>query len=171
MLGKLLYIVGGLFIIAFLAFICFFAYVIYNDGDGGYANTPLEWVQAHHKKWRSWAYLKFNDWKKYYILAPNEWKLTWFAPKRVIRDKNGSWDEVYINFGFIGNIKYVFFKYDMKNRQKKEKFNKNSQDNLRYVLEVVQGDIDKIQKEAEEEINKAAETSKKVKENLDKQKL
>lgn len=164
MLGKLLYIAGGLFIIAFLAFICFFAYVIYNDGDGGYANTPLEWVQAHHKKCRSWAYLKFNDWKKYYILAPDEWELVWFAPKRTIRDKNGKWDMVYINFGFVGNIKYVFFKYDMKNRQKKEEFNKNSQDNLRYVLEAVQGDIKEIQKNAEEEINKAKEETDKIQE-------
>ena len=39
------------------------------------------------------------------------------------------------------------------------------------TLEAVQGDINKIQKKAEEEINKAAETTKKVKENLDKQKL
>lgn len=164
MLSKLLYIAGGLSIIAFLAFICFFAYIIYNDGDGGYANTPLEFVEAHHKKWRSWAHLKFNDWKKYYILAPDEWELTWFAPNRTIRDKNGVWDMVYINFGFIGNIKYVFFKYDMKNRRKKEEFNKNSQDSLRYILEAVQGDIDKIQKKAEEEINKAKEETNKIRE-------
>lgn len=164
MLSKLLYIGGGLAVIAFLAFICFFAYIIYNDGDGGYANTPLEFVEAHHKKWRSWAHLKFNDWKKYYILAPDEWELTWFAPKRTIRDKNGVWDMVYINFGFIGNIKYVFFKYDMKNRRKKEKFNKNSQDSLRYILEAVQGDIDKIQKKAEEEINKAKKETDKIRE-------
>ena len=135
MLSKLLYIAGGLFIIAFLAFICFFAYIIYNDGDGGYANTPLEFIEAHHKKWRSWAHLKFNDWKKYYI-----------------------------NFGFIGNIKYVFFKYDMKNRRKKEEFNKNSQDNLRYVLEAVQGDIEEIQKKAEAKINKAKEETDKIRE-------
>lgn len=164
MLSKLLYIAGGLSIIAFLAFICFFAYIIYNDGDDGYANTPLEFVEAHRKKWRSWAHLKFNDWKKYYILAPDEWELTWFAPKRTIRDKNGVWDMVYINFGFIGNIKYVFFKYDMKNRRKKEEFNKNSQDGLRYVLEAVQGDIEKIQKKAKEEINKAKEETDKIRE-------
>lgn len=162
MLGKLLYIVGGLFIIAFLAFICFFAYVIYNDGDGGYANTPLEWVQAHHKKWRNWAYLKFTDWKKYYILAPDEWRLTWFAPKRTIRDKKGLWDTVYINFGFIGNIRYVLFKHNMENKYKKNKATQSSQDNLRYVLEAVQGDIDKIQKKAEEEINKAKEETDKI---------
>ena len=164
MLGKLLYIAGGLFIIAFLAFICFFAYIIYNDGDGGYANTPLEFVEAHHKKWRSWAHLKFNDWKKYYILAPDEWELVWFAPKRTVRTKNEVWDTVYINFGFIGNIRYVFFKYNTNNKRKKSESIENAQDSLRYVLEAVQGDIEKIQKKAEEETDKAKKEIEKVRE-------
>ena len=164
MLGKLLYIAGGLFIIAFLVFICFFAYVLYKDEDSGYKNTPFEWVQAYHKDWRSWAHLKFNEWKKYYVLAPYEWELTWFAPKRTIRNKNGVWDMVYINFGLIGNIRYVFFKYNMKNRRKKNKTIQNSQDSLRYILEAVQGDIDKIQKKAEEEINKAKKETDKIRE-------
>ena len=71
---------------------------------------------------------------------------------------------VYINFGFIGNIKYVFYKYDMKNRRKKEEFNENSQNSLRYILEAVQEDIEKIQKEAEKEINKAKEETDKIRE-------
>ena len=52
----------------------------------------------------------------------------------------------------------------MKNRQKKEEFNENSQDSLRYILEAVQGDIDKIQKKAEKEINKAKEETDKIRE-------
>ena len=52
----------------------------------------------------------------------------------------------------------------MKNRRKKEEFNKNSQDNLKYVLEAVQGDIEEIQKKAEEEINKAKEETNKIQE-------
>ena len=52
----------------------------------------------------------------------------------------------------------------MKNRRKKEEFNKNSQDNLRYVLEAVQGDIEEIQKKAEAEINKAKEETDKIRE-------
>lgn len=163
MLTILLFI-SGFFFIALVVFVCHLAYIIYKDEDDGYKNTITDWIKEYRKDWRSWAYLKFNEWKKYYILAPHEWRLTWFAPKRTIRDKNGKWDTVYINFGFIGNIKYVFFKYDMKNRQKKEEFNKNSQDNLRYVLEAVQGDIKEIQKEAEEEINKAKEETDKIRE-------
>ena len=52
----------------------------------------------------------------------------------------------------------------MENRRKKNKAAQSSQDNLRYVLEAVQGDIDKIQKEAEEEINKAKEETNKIRE-------
>ena len=164
MLSKLLYITGGLFVIAFLAFICFFAYVIYKDEDDGYQNTIIDWIKEYRKDWRSWTHLKFNEWKKYYILAPDEWELAWFAPKRVIRDKHGTWDTIYINFGFIGNIRYVFFKHNMENKRRKDKAAQSSQDNLRYVLEAVQRDIDKIQKQAEEEINKAKEETDKIRE-------
>ena len=161
---TILRFIGGLLIIALVAFICLFAYILYKDKDDGYSHTPLEWVEAHHQKWRSWAHLKFNDWKKYYILAPYEWRLKWFAPCRIITTKTGIRDNVYINFGFIGNIKYVFFKYDMKNRRKKEEFNENSQNSLKYILEAVQGDIEKIQKKAEKEINKAKEETDKIRE-------
>lgn len=161
---TILHFIFGLFIITLVVFICFFAYIIHKDTDGGYANTPFEWVEAHHSKWRSWARLKFNDWKKYYILAPYEWTLTWFAPKRTVRTKNQVLDTVYINFGFVGNIRYVFFKYNMQNKRKKSEFIENSQDSLRYVLEAVQGDIKKIQKKAEEETNKAKKEIDKVRE-------
>lgn len=163
-MNKILYFAGGLLILALIAFICTFVYIIYKDEDDGWHNTPLEWVKRHCDKNRSWARLKFKDWKKYYTLAPNEWNLKWFAPSRTIRKENVVWDFVYINFGFIGNIKYVFFKYNMKNKRKKDVILQNSQDSLRYVLEAVQGDIDKIQKKAEEETNKAKKEIEKVRE-------
>lgn len=163
MLTILLFI-SGFFFITLVVFVCYFAYIIYKDEDDGYKNTLSDWVKAYHKDWRNWAHLKFNDWKKYYILAPYEWRLKWFAPCRIITTKTGIRDNVYINFGFIGNIKYVFFKYDMKNRRKKEEFNENSQNSLRYILEAVQEDIEKIQKEAEKEINKAKEETDKIRE-------
>lgn len=50
----------------------------------------------------------------------------------------------------------------MENKYKKTKAAQSSQDNLRYVLEAVQGDINKIQKKAEEEINKAKEETDKI---------
>lgn len=161
-MNKILYFAGGLLILTFLAFICIFAYIIYKDEDDGWHNTPLEWVKRHCDKNRSWACLKFKDWKKYYALAPNEWNLKWFAPSRTIRKENIVWDFVYINFGFIGNIKYVFFKYNIKRKRNKDKFNKNSQDSLRYVLEAVQGDIEEIQKKVEEETNKAKKEIDKI---------
>lgn len=158
----MLKIIGGLFLLVFICFCIYFTCIIYKDEDGGYANTISDWFEEFDKDWRSWAHLKFNEWKKYYVLAPDEWELRWFAPRRTIRDKKGVWDTVYINFGFIGNIKYVFFKHNMKKRRKKDKTVQNSQDSLRYILEAVQGDIDKIQKKAEEEINKAKEETDKI---------
>lgn len=168
---KILCIVGGFFFIALVVFVCHFACIIYKDEDDGYKNTIIDWIKQYHKDWRNWAHLKFNEWKKYYILAPEQWRLTWFSPKRTIRDKKGLWDTVYINFGFIGNIRYVLFKHNMDNKYEKNKAAQNSQNNLRYILEAVQEDIEILKKQSKEEINKAAETTKKVKENLDKQKL
>lgn len=159
---KILCIVGGFFFITLVVFVCHLARIIYKDGDDGYENTIIDWIKQYHKDWRSWTHLKFNEWKKYYILAPDEWGLTWFAPKRTIRDKKGHWDTVYINFGFIGNIRYVLFKHNLENKYEKNKAAQNSQDNLRYILEAVQGDINKIQKKAEEEINKAKEETDKI---------
>ena len=52
----------------------------------------------------------------------------------------------------------------MENRRRKNKATQSSQDNLRYILEAVQGDINKIQKKAEEEINKAKEETNKIRE-------
>ena len=52
----------------------------------------------------------------------------------------------------------------MENKRRKDKAAQSSQDNLRYVLEAVQRDIDKIQKQAEEEINKAKEETDKIRE-------
>ena len=161
MLTILLFI-SGFFFITLVVFVCYFAYIIYKDEDDGYKNTLSDWIKAYHKDWYSWTHLKFNEWKKYYILAPDEWRLAWFAPKRVIRDKHRTWDTIYINFGFIGHIRYVLFKHNMENRRRKNKAAQSSQDNLRYVLEAVQGDINKIRKKAEEEINKAKEKTDKI---------
>jgi hypothetical protein len=159
---EILYVISGFSFIVFVIFAFCLAHIVYKDEDDGYQNTIIDWIKEYRKDWRSWTHLKFNEWKKYYILAPDEWRLTWFAPKRAIRDKKGHWDTVYINFGFIGNIRYVLFKHNMKNRYEKNKAAQNSQDNLRYILEAVQGDIDKIQKKAEEEINKAKEETDKI---------
>jgi hypothetical protein len=161
MLG-ILCAIGGFFVVVFIIFVCCFAYIIYKDGDDGYKNTIIDWIKEYRKDWRNWARLKFNEWKKYYILAPDEWRLAWFAPMRFITDKHGTRDTVHINFGFIGNIRYILFKHNMDNKYEKNKSAQRSQDNLRYVLEAVQGDIDKIQKKTEEEINKAKEETDKI---------
>lgn len=161
---KILCIVGGFFFITLVVFVCHLARIIYKDGDDGYKNTIIDWIKEYRNDWRNWTHLKFNEWKKYYILAPDKWRLVWFAPRRFITDKHGTRDTVHINFGFIGNIRYVLFKHNMENRRKKDKTAQSSQDNLRYVLEAVQGDIDKIQKKAEEEINKAKEETNKIRE-------
>ena len=126
--------------------------------------NPKNWIKEFHKDWHRWAHLKFSEWKKYYVLTPEEWELRWFAPRRTIRDKYGTLDTVYINFGFIGNIRYVFFKHNIKDKRRKNEIAENSQDNLRYILEAIQGDIDKVRKKAEEEINKAKEETDKIRE-------
>ena len=160
---EILYVISGFLFIVFVIFSFCLAYIVYKDEDDGYQNTIIDWIKEYRKDWRSWTRLKFNEWKKYYVLALDEWELTWFAPKRTVRDNKG-YRTIYINFGFIGNIRYVLFKHNMENKRRKDKAAQSSQDNLRYVLEAVQRDIDKIQKQAEEEINKAKEETDKIRE-------
>ena len=72
----------------------------------------------------------------------------------------------------------IWKEYYITIKNKKTNTNKKTQEtqekevkNLKFILESAQEDIEILKKQSEEEINKAAETSKKVKENLDKQKF
>ena len=78
---------------------------------------------------------------------------------------------IYVDFGFIGNLKYSRWRHKYLKNKKTQEIQEREVKNLRLILESAQEDIEILKKQSEEEINKAAETSKKVKENLDKQKF
>ena len=78
---------------------------------------------------------------------------------------------IYVDFGFIGNLKYSRWRHKYLKNKKTQEIQEREVKNLKFILESAQEDIEILKKQSEEEINKAAETSKKVKENLDKQKF
>lgn len=78
---------------------------------------------------------------------------------------------IYVDFGFIGNLKYSRWRHKYLKNKKTQEIQEREVKNLKFILKSAQEDIEILKKQSEEEINKAAETSKKVKENLDKQKL
>ena len=78
---------------------------------------------------------------------------------------------IYVDFGFIGNLKYSRWRHKYLKNKKTQETQERELKNLKFILESAQEDIEILKKQSEEEINKAAETSKKVKENLDKQKF
>lgn len=78
---------------------------------------------------------------------------------------------IYVDFGFIGNLKYSRWRHKYLKNKKTQEIQEREVKNLKFILESAQEDIEILKKQSKEEINKAAETTKKVKENLDKQKL
>lgn len=130
--------------------------------------------------------MDFDKWYDIFCLNTKKWDLGCLPHCRVdtTRPKFGDviitsnyWNHnycvknIYVDFGFIGNLKYSRWRHKYLKNKKVQETQEREVKNLKFILESAQEDIEILKKQSEEEINKAAETSKKVKENLDKQKL
>jgi len=91
------------------------------------------------------------------VVLSNYWSLDYFDAK-----------DVFVDFGFIGNLKYSLWRRNYIKAKEVRETNEKEVKNLKLILESAQSDIEILKKQAEEEINKAARTSAKVKENLKK---
>ena len=130
--------------------------------------------------------MDFDKWYDIFYLNTEKWSLGCLPSCRIdtTRQKFGDiiitsnyWNHsfciknVYVDFGFIGNLKYSRWRHKYLKNKKTQETQEKEVKNLKLILESAQEDIEILKKQSEEEINKAAETSKKVKENLDKQKF
>ena len=130
--------------------------------------------------------MDFDKWYDIFCLNTKKWDLGCLPHCRVdtTRPKFGDviitsnyWNHnycvknIYVDFGFIGNLKYSRWRHKYLKNKKTQETQEREVKNLKFILESAQEDIEILKKQSEEEINKAAETSKEVKENLDKQKL
>ena len=128
--------------------------------------------------------MDFDKWYNIFCLNTEKWSLGCLPSCRIdmTRQKFGDiiitsnyWNHsfciknVYVDFGFIGNLKYSHWRHKYLKNKKTQETQEKEVKNLKLILESAQEDIEILKKQSEEEINKAAETSKKVKENLDKQ--
>lgn len=130
--------------------------------------------------------MDFDKWYDIYCLNTKKWNLGCLPYCRVdtTRQRFGEiiitsnyWNHnycvknIYVDFGFIGNLKYSRWRHKYLKNKKTQETQEREVKNLKFILESAQEDIEILKKQSKEEINKAAETTKKVKENLDKQKL
>lgn len=130
--------------------------------------------------------MDFDKWYDIFCLNNEKWNLGCLPYCRVdtTRQRFGEiiltlnyWNHnygvknIYVDFGFIGNLKYSRWRHKYFKNKKTQETQEKEVKNLRLILESAQDDIEILKKQSAEEINKAAETSKKVKENLDKQEL
>lgn len=130
--------------------------------------------------------MDFDKWYDIFCLNTGKWSLGCLPSCRIdtTRQKYGDiiitsnyWNHnfciknVYVDFGFIGNLKYSLWRRNYIKSKENREANEKEAKNLKFILESAQEDIEILKKQSEEEINKAAETSKKVKENLDKQRI
>lgn len=130
--------------------------------------------------------MDFDKWYDIYCLNTKKWNLGCLPYCRLdtTRQRFGEiiitsnyWNHnygvknIYVDFGFIGNLKYSRWRHKYLKNKKTQEIQEREVKNLKFILESAQEDIEILKKQSKEEINKAAETTKKVKENLDKQKL
>lgn len=130
--------------------------------------------------------MDFDKWYDIYCLNTKKWSLGCLPSCRIdtTRQKFGDiiitsnyWNHsyciknVYVDFGFIGNLKYSLWRHKYLKSKETREANEREVKNLKFILESAQEDIEILKKQSEEEMKKAAETSAKVKENLDKQEL
>lgn len=130
--------------------------------------------------------MDFDKWYDIFCLNNEKWNLGCLPYCRVdtTRQRFGEiiitsnyWNynycvkNIYVDFGFIGNLKYSRWRHKYLKNKKTQETQEREVKNLKFILESAQEDIEILKKQSKEEINKAAETTKKVKENLDKQKL
>lgn len=130
--------------------------------------------------------MDFDKWYDIFCLNNEKWNLGCLPYCRVdtTRQRCGEiiitsnyWNHnycvknIYVDFGFIGNLKYSRWRHKYLKNKKTQETQEREVKNLKFILESAQEDIEILKKQSKEEINKAAETTKKVKENLDKQKL
>lgn len=130
--------------------------------------------------------MDFDKWYDIFCLNNEKWNLDCLPYCRVdtTRQKFGEiiitsnyWNHnycvknIYVDFGFIGNLKYSRWRHKYLKNKKTQETQEREVKNLKFILESAQEDIEILKKQSKEEINKATEITKKVKENLDKQEL
>lgn len=128
--------------------------------------------------------MDFDKWYDIYCLNTKKWSLGCLPSCRIdtTRQKFGDiiitsnyWNHsyciknIYVDFGFIGNLKYSLWRHKYLKSKETREANEREVKNLKLILESAQEDIEILKKQSEEEMKKAAETSAKVKENLDKE--
>lgn len=129
--------------------------------------------------------MDFDKWYDIYCLNTKKWGLSCLPHCRIGKHnyKNGDvvvlskyWDldsfctkDIYVDFGFIGNLKYSLWRHKYLKSKETREIQEREVKNLKSILESAQEDIEILKKQSEEEMKKAAETSAKVKENLDKE--
>lgn len=127
--------------------------------------------------------MDFDKWYDIYWLNTNKWALGNLPHCRINEShyKNGTLiasnylgsnyfnsKEVYVNFGFLGNLKYSVWRRRYSKNKKEREAHEKEVKNLQMILESAQSDIEVLKKKSAEEMKKAAETTAKVKENLKK---
>lgn len=130
--------------------------------------------------------MDFDKWYDIFYLNTEKWSLGCLPSCRIdtTRQKFGDiiitsnyWNHtycvknIYVDFGFIGNLKYSRWRHKYLKNKKTQETQEREVKNLKFILESAQEDIEILKKQSKEEINKATEITKKIKENLDKQEL
>ena len=107
--------------------------------------------------------LNFSQFKSFYIVNPSKWDLDWGS--HTMRYKKGS-DCDYYKIAIKSYLEYLFLFKPFKKNINKKFLQERSDEQLKVVLQDIQSDIDSLKKQAQEELQQAANTYVLLAENI-----
>lgn len=107
--------------------------------------------------------LNFSQFKSFYSINPSKWDLDWTSC--TIRYQKGS-DCNYYKIAIKSYLEYLFLFKPFKKNINKKILQERSNEQLKVVLQDIQSDIDNLKKQAQEELQQAANTYVLLAENI-----
>lgn len=108
-------------------------------------------------------FLNFSQFKNFYSINPSKWDLEWTS--YTIRYQEGSSCNYY-KIAIKSYLEYLFLFKPFKKNINKKILQERSDEQLKVVLQDIQSDIDNLKKQAQEELQQAANTYVLLAENI-----
>lgn len=108
-------------------------------------------------------FLNFSQFKNFYSINPSKWDLEWTS--YTMRYRKGSGYDYY-KIAIKSYLEYLFLFKPFKKTINKKILQERSNEQLKVVLQDIQSDIDNLKKQAQEELQQAANTYILIAENI-----
>lgn len=123
----------------------------------------LVFRDAYKECIKNCIFLNFSQFKNFYSINPSKWDLEWTS--YTMRYRKGSGYDYY-KIAIKSYLEYLFLFKPFKKTINKKILQERSNEQLKVVLQDIQSDIDNLKKQAQEELQQAANTYILIAENI-----